>query len=168
MYMRYLILAAFMLSSCAVFAQDKIERRFSALDKRVGKVERRVTALEGGAGRQPAAAAKPKEPANPVSVRFLLKKQVVGQKKLGIKLYLEFENLSSRRFYAFNGTLVFKNEDGTVIWTRPYGHSEPLGPGERVDVSMGILSEQAKEYLKFIKARAVTVSLEKQEVYAAD
>ena len=33
---------------------------------------------------------------------------------------------------------------------------------------MGILSDQAKEYLKFVKARAITVSLEKQEVYGAD
>ena len=30
---------------------------------------------------------------------------------------------------------------------------------------MGILSEQAKEYLKFIKARSVTASLEKRNSF---
>ena len=43
-----------------------------------------------------------------------------------------------------------------------------MGPGESVEVSMGILSDQAKEYLKFVKARSVTVSLEKQEAYGSE
>lgn len=165
--MRPVILTALLLSSAALFAQDKTEKRLTGLEKRVTKVEKRVTSLEGG-GAQPAAAAQKKESANPIAVHFKGKKQVVGQAKLGIKLYLEFENLSARRFYAFNGTLIFRNEAGALIWSRPYAHSEPLGPGETVEVTMGLLSDQAKEYLKFVKARAVTASLEKQEFYSAD
>ncbi|MDP2866896.1 MAG: hypothetical protein Q8O90_11690 [Elusimicrobiota bacterium] len=165
--MRHVLLTALILSSAAVLAQDKTGKRLAGLEKRVTKVEKRVTSLEGGAA-QPAAPAPKKESANPIAVHFKGKKQVVGQAKLGIKLYLEFENLSARRFYAFNGTLVFKNEAGEVIWSRPYAHSEPLGPGETVEVSMGILSDQAKEYLKFVKARSVTASLEKQQFYSAD
>lgn len=165
--MRPVILTALLLFSVALFAQDKTEKRLTGLEKRVTKVEKRVTSLEGGAA-QPAAAVAKKESANPIAVHFKGKKQVVGQAKLGIKLYLEFENLSARRFYAFNGTLVFRNEARVVIWSRPYAHSEPLGPGETVEVTMGLLSDQAKEYLKFIKARSVTASLEKQEFYSAD
>lgn len=165
--MRLFLLAALLISACAASAQVKSEKRLTRLEKRVTKVEKRVTGLEGGSA-QPAAAAQPKPLANPIAVYFRSKKQVVGQAKLAIKLYLEFENLSARRFFAFNGTLVFKNEAGAVIWSKPYAHSEPLGPGELVEVSMGISSDQAKEYLKFVKARSVTASLEKQEAYGAD
>lgn len=156
---------------CAVpaAAQDRIERRMTAVEKRVTKVEKRVDELEGGApsGRTAAQAAY-KEPAEPIGVKFLRKKQVVGQEKAGLRLYLEFENHSRRRLYAFNGTLIFKDEKGAVIWRRPYGHSEPLGPGDKVEVSVGILTEKPKEYLKFVKAREITVTLKKQEVYGAD
>jgi hypothetical protein len=165
--MRLLLLAALFIFPSPASAQDKVEKRLTGVEKRVAKVEKRVTRLEGGAAR-PAAPAQRKEPANPIAVYFKGKKQVVGKSKLGIKLFLEFENLAARRFYAFNGTLVFKNEAGAVIWSRPYAHSEQLGPGETVEVSMGILSDQPKEYLKFVKARSVTVSLEKQEAYGSE
>lgn len=167
MAMRHLLTAVLLFAACAVLAAEKTEKRLTGLEKRVTKVEKRVTRLEGGEAR-PAPAASQIGSAAPIAVYFRKKKQVVGQAKLGIKLYLEFENLSARRFYAFSGTLVFKNETGAVIWSRPYGHSEPLGPGARVEVTMGILSDQAKEYLKFVKAREVTVTLEKQEFYSAD
>jgi len=169
--MKLLILSALLISACPASAQVKTEKRLTGLEKRVTKVEKRVTDIEVGAARsstQPPAAAQKEEPENPIAVSFVGKKQVAGLKRLGIKLYLEFENLSSRSLFAFNGTLVFRSEDDDIIWARPYAHSEPLGPGQRVDVSMGILSTQAKEYLKFVKARAVTVSLEKQEVYGAE
>ena len=156
-----------LLCSCPVSAQTKNEKRLTGLEKRVTKVEKRVTRLEGEPARS-SAPVKPKEPVNPIAVEFAGKKQVAGPTKMVIKLYLEFENISAKRFYAFSGTLVFKNEEGNVIWSRPYAHSEPLGPGEKVDVSMGVPSSQAKEYLKFVKARTVTVILENQEAYAAE
>ncbi|HCC46764.1 MAG TPA: hypothetical protein DEQ38_01390 [Elusimicrobia bacterium] len=163
------MLLALLLSAGPVFSQTKNEKRLTGLEKRVTKVEKRVTKLEGGAAPSSAApAAEKKLPENPVGVTFLKKKQIVGQEKLGIKLYMEFENRSNRRFFAFNGTLVFRDEAGAVIWSRPYGHSEPLGPGERVEVSMGILSDQAREYLRFVRAKAVTAALEKQEVYGVE
>ncbi|MDO8805890.1 MAG: hypothetical protein Q7R35_15835 [Elusimicrobiota bacterium] len=169
--MRLLLLSALLIFSGAAFAQVKTEKRLTGLEKRMTKVEKRLTDIEVGAARpgaRPAAAAPRKEPENPIAVSFMGKKQVTGQTRLGMKLYLEFENLSSRSFFAFNGTLVFRNEAGALIWSRPYAHSEPLGAGQKVDVSMGILSTQAKEYLRFVKARSVTVSLEKQQAYAAD
>ena len=165
--MRLLLLSALLISTCAASAQDKTGKRLTGLEKRVTKVEKRVTRLEDGTP-QSAAPERQKQAANPIAVYFIGKKQIVGQEKIGLKLFLEFENLSPRSFYAFNGTLVFRNEAKAVIWSRPYSHSEPLGSAQKVEVSMGILSDQAKEYLKFVKARAVTVSLEKQEVYDAE
>lgn len=166
--MRFALIIALALAAGA-YAQPKTESRLSGLEKRVTKVEKRVSKLEGG-GAPPAQAARqePPEPVNPISVVFLRKVQQVGQAKVGMRLYLEFENLSRRRLFAFNGMLVFRDEKGGVIWRRPYGHTEPLAPGEKVEVSLGILTEQAREYLKFTKARAVTAELEKQEVYRAE
>lgn len=160
-----------LLFAAPAFCQTRTEKRLTGLEKRVTKVEKRLVRLETGAApRQPAAApaAQAPLPAAPIAVTFLKKKQVVGQEKLGIKLFMEFENITNRKFFAFNGTLVFRDEAGAVIWSRPYGHSEPLGGGERVEVSMGLLSDQAKEYLKFVRAKAVTVTLEKQEVYGLE
>lgn len=168
-YMKLSMAAALLLCACAVFARTRSEKRFTGLEKRVTKVEKRVTRLEAAPLRSTGpAAAQPKRSPTPVGAAFIGKKQVVGHKKIGMTLYLEFENLSGRDLFAFNGTLVFRNESGGLIWSRPYAHSEPLGAGQKVDVSMGILSEQAKAYLQFVKARSVTVSLEKQEAYGAE
>jgi hypothetical protein len=162
-------LSALLLLAAPAAAQNKTEKRLTGLEKRVTGVEKRVTRLEGGpAAGGPRAEARPEVPSDPVGVVFLAKKQLVGQEKIGIRLYLEFENLSNRRLYAFNGTLLFRDEAGALIWSKPYGHSEPLGAGEKVEVSMGILSDQAREYLKFVKAKRVTVTLVKQEVYGVE
>jgi len=168
--MRALLLSLLFLAGPA-FCQTKTEKRLTGLEKRVTKVEKRLVRLETGASASSpsAAQAAPRPlPANPIAVVFLKKKQIVGQEKLGIKLFLEFENTTNRKFFAFNGTLVFKDESGAVIWSRPYGHSEPLGAGERVEVSMGILSDQAREYLRFVRAKSVQATLEKQEVYGVE
>jgi hypothetical protein len=165
--MRFIALAALLLAAPAA-AQTKTDRRLTGLEKRVTGVEKRVARLEGGAAAEAPRAARPELPSDPVGANFLAKKQLVGQEKIGIRLYLEFENLSNRRLYAFNGTLLFRDETGALIWSKPYGHSEPLGAGEKVEVSMGILSDQAKAYLKFVKAKKVTVALVKQEVYGVE
>ncbi|HAN04379.1 MAG TPA: hypothetical protein DCW72_09780 [Elusimicrobia bacterium] len=166
--MRFIALSVLLLAAPAA-AQNRTEKRLTGLEKRVTGVEKRVTRLEGGsAAAGPRAEARQEVPSDPVGVAFLAKKQLVGQEKIGIRLYLEFENLSNRRLYAFNGTLLFRDEKGALIWSKPYGHSEPLGAGEKVEVSMGILSDQAREYLKFVKAKQVTVTLVKQEVYGVE
>ncbi|OGR78521.1 MAG: hypothetical protein A2X32_04515 [Elusimicrobia bacterium GWC2_64_44] len=165
------LLLCLLFCAAPAFCQTKTEKRLTGLEKRVTKVEKRLVRLETGgaaAAALAAPAASQRLPANPIGVVFLKKKQVVGQEKLGIKLFLEFENTTNRKFFAFNGTLVFKDENGAVIWSRPYGHSDPLGAGERVEVSMGLLSDQAREYLRFVRAKTVHVSLEKQEVYGVE
>lgn len=163
--MKRLVFLVLLLTSGAAWAQENAAgKRLTGLEKRVTKVEKRVTNLERGGEAAPAAE---KQPASPITAYFLKKKQVVTKEKMGVRLYLEFENASNRRFYAFNGTLVFRDGAGGVIWSRPYGYSEPLGPGERVQVTLWVSSERAKEYLRLSKAGDMNVSLEKQEVYGA-
>lgn len=164
-------LLALLLFAAPAFCQTKTEKRLTGLEKRVTKVEKRLTKLETGTPSRSAAPGVPAAaplPAEPIAVTFLKKKQIVGQQRLGLRLYLEFANTTNRRFFAFNGVLVFRDETGAVIWARPYGHSDQLGAGERVEVTLGLLSEQAKEYLKFVRAKTVTVTLEKQEVYGLE
>ena len=164
--MKILLLAALLLPAGVCSAQDSAGKRLTGLEKRVTRVEKRVSRLESGAA--PAAAPESRAlPAEPVAVSFLRKQQVLGQEKIGMRLYLEFENVANRRLYAFSGTLVFKNEKGIVIWSKPYAHSDPLGPGEKVGVSLGILTDQAKVYLAFVRASKITVELRKQEAYGA-
>lgn len=142
-----------------------LEKRVTTVEKRVTTVEKRVTKLESGAPPGPSAAA---QLANPITALFIKKKQVVSQEKIGIKLYVEFENVSNRRLYAFSGTLVFRDEAGAVIWSRAYGYSEPIGPGEKAQAELAVSSNRTREYLKLVKARGITASLEKQEVYGAE
>ena len=160
------ILIALLLAAAPLAAQNRTEKRLTGLEKRVTKVEKRVGRLEGGA---PAAApAAQAAPADPVAVTFLRKQQVMGQEKVGLRLYVEFENVSNRRLFAFNGTVVFRNEKGAVVWTKAYGHSEPLAPGEKVEVSFGILTDQPKAYLALVRAAKLTAELRKQEVYGLE
>lgn len=153
-----------LLLTCPLAAQEGGDKRLSGLEKRVTSVEQRVTRLEK---RAPTAAAAAAEPADPVSAVFVKKQQVVGR-ALGLRLHVELENVSRRRFYAFNGVLVFRDGKGAVLWSKPYAFGEPLLPGERIEVALGISSEQTKDYLRLLKAKSITVTLEKQEVYGAD
>jgi len=154
-------------SAAPVLSQAGTSDRLTKLEKRVTRVENRVAGLEAGAAPSAPAAAE-KKPASPIAVYLVKKKQVVGQDKIGIKLYLEFENTSNRRYYAFNGVLIFRDELGAVIWRKPYGYSDPLLPGKRVQVILPVSSDQTKEYLKLLKTGPITVTLEKQETYGAD
>lgn len=146
-------------------------KRLTGLEKRVTNVEHRVTVLEKGGTASPApapAAGRPAQPANPIAVYFVKKKQFVTSDRMGVTLYLEFENTTRRRYSAFSGLLIFKDGAGALIWSKPYGYSDPVGPEERIKVEIPVLSLQAKEYLKFLKAREITVSFEKQEYYGSD
>ncbi|MDA8243915.1 MAG: hypothetical protein M0025_07330 [Elusimicrobia bacterium] len=166
--MKHLLLAALLGAPCAAAALASTEKRVTSLEKRMTKVEKRVTVLETGGPAREAAKAEDRRPAEPIGATFLRKKQVVGQERAGIRLYVRFENLGGRRLLAFNGVLVFRDEDGSLIWSKPYGHSEPLAPGEKVEVSVGVLTNEPKPYLKFVRAKKITVTLEKQEAYGAE
>ena len=169
--MKFLFLAALLAGAIPAHCQDGdkpgpgLVKRVAKVEKRVASVEKRVTRLEVGSAPAQVKAARQ---ADPIEAVFIKKKQVVTQEKIGVKLYVEFENVSNRRLYAFNGTLVFKDETGAVIWSRAYGYSEPIGPGEKAAAELAVSSDRTKEYLKLVKARGITVSLEKQEAYGAE
>ena len=158
-------------AAVSALAGTKTETRLTGLEKRVSKVEKRVTALEKGSAAAPRAAqtaAREAEPVTPIVVYFVKKKQFVTNENMGVTLHVEFENVSRKRYNAFNGVLVFKDETGAFIWSKPYGYSDPLAPGEKAQVAVPVSSVQAKEYLKFLKARAITVLFENQEFYAGE
>jgi hypothetical protein len=159
-----LFAAAFPLSA----QEDADGGRVTVLEKRVTKVEKRVTRLEKGAAAPTAKSAKAARSASPVTASFIGKKQVISGDKMGLKLYVELENSSNSGLMAFSGTLVFRDEAGAPLWSKAYACSEPVASGEKLQVTLGISSEKAKPYLKLIKAKGLTVTLEKQEVYWAD
>ena len=169
--MKSLLLTALLAAALPAHSQDGdkpgpgLVKRVATVEKRVNNVEKRVTRLEGGTSSSRSKAAPL---AKPIEAVFIKKKQIVSQEKIGVKLYVEFENISNRRLYAFNGTLVFRDEAGAVIWSRAYGYSEPIGPGEKAQAELAVSSDRTKDYLKLVKARGITVSLEKQEAYGAE
>ncbi len=153
-----------LLAAAPAFCQTVPEKRLNAVEKRLTSVEKRVSKLEG----RPAAQAAEPMPAEPITASFIKKKQVLAKDKMGVKLYLELANSSPRRLFAFNGVLVFRDASGAVIWRRDYAHSEPLEAGETLQVTLSVSAESTREYLKFVKAREISVKLEKQEVYTAE
>jgi hypothetical protein len=159
-----------LLLACAgeSFAADAAQKRLTGLEKRVSGVEKRVSRLENAAAPGPAVkSAETAEPAQPIVATFVKKRQVVGE-KIGVRLYVDLENVSRRRFYALSGLFVFRDENGAVIWSKEYAYSEPFLPGDHMEVTLGVTSDKTKEYLKFLKAKVITVTLEKQEAYGAD
>lgn len=168
-----------LLLALPAFAQISAQKKITGLEKRVTKIEKRVAALEKAGVARPADVAvaeaaavspdrPPAIPKNPIAVYLVKKRQFVSKEKMGVTLSLEFENLSRRRFYAFNGELVFKDENGALIWAAPYAYSDPIGPGERVKVELPVQGVQAKEYLKFVRSGEVNAAFVNQEFYAAD
>lgn len=154
---------------------SRLERRVGTVEERVGTLEERVTGVEERVARLEGSRSAPSSriesaggrglPAEPIAVTFLKKEELIGQERAGIRLQLEFRNLAGRDLVAFSGMLVFRNEKGAVIWTKPFAYSEPFAAGRRLQAAVGLLSNEPKAYLKFVKAKTVTVSFVKQEVY---
>jgi hypothetical protein len=167
-----LLLAVFF-AALPLAAQDEdpgarvtvLETRVTKVERRETKVEKRVALLENEGRPEKPAATRPLT--DPISAVFLGKKQVVSGETVGIKLYIELRNAANRDLEAFSGTLVFRDEKGAVVWSRPYACSDPVASGEKLHVTLGVSSEKVKAYLKLIRARRLTVALEKQEVYGA-
>lgn len=156
----------------SVLAQTKAEKRLTGLETRVTKVEKRVSILEtGSVPAQLSASSAPVRdvrPAAPIAALFLKKKQVVTKKQMGVRLYFQLENVSSRKYFAFNGTLVFRGPKRKVIWSKEYAYSEVINPFEKLKLTLFISSNNAKEYLNLVKTRDITLSFEDQQAYGAN
>lgn len=149
-------------SGPAAYAQTDTTNRVGKLENRVGKIEKRVTSLEGSRG----AAANGQEnlKIQPLTVILISKKQVVGKAEVGIKLVLEFKNLTTYTINGFSGTLVFKPEGGD-IYTRRISYGHALGSGGATQIELTISSDQTKHYLKFVKAPAIKVVFINQQLH---
>ena len=148
----------------SVRAQASVEKRVGKLETRVGKVEERVGNLEETRGTAPGTSDQESLKVQPLTVTLISKKQVIGSGVVAIKLILEFKNLTSYAINGFSGTLVFKPEGGD-IYTRKMSYSHPVESGDTAQIEMTIGSSQTKQYLKFVKAKAVRVVLINQKLF---
>lgn len=142
----------------------KTEKRLGKLEKKVEKIDKRVGKLEKG-GASPAAGAAANVKSQPVAVTLLSRKQVMKGEQLGIKLALEFKNLTNYTINGFSGSLVFKAEGLSGVYLRKMAYGHQLASGDTAQIEIYISSDDARQYLKFVKARAVKVALINQKLY---
>lgn len=163
--MRFYLLAGLLCLSAAARAGAEVtEERVRGVEVRVQRLETRVTVLEGG--RAPARTAAPvvrKEPAVPVVVQFLRKRNVVEGDRFGLNLYLYFQNLSTRTLRSFKGRLVLSDNTGSTLYDRPFVWNEPLLGSETMEIMITVLGGKDKAYLRLLKAKGLTAKLQKQE-----
>lgn len=160
----YFLAGILCLSAAANAGAEVTEERVRGVEVRVQRLETRVTALEGG--RRTAGTAAPvvrKEPALPVSAQFLRKYNVVEGDKFGLKLYILFQNLSTRTLRSFKGRLVLTDQDGTTLYDRPFAWNEPLVGSETMEIMITVLGGKDRAYLRLLKARGLTAKLQRQE-----
>jgi hypothetical protein len=143
---------------------QQVERRVGKLENRVGKVEERVDTIESSGGRNSAAADKAALKVQPLRVVLLSKKQSITGKQAGIRLALEFENLTNYSLNGFSGKLVFKPDSGGIYF-RKIAYSHFVRPGGKARIVFTIGSDDTKSYLKFVKANAVRVVFVDQRLF---
>lgn len=142
-----------------------IEKRVEKLEKKVEKIDKRVQKLEKGGVSAPKSASVPAARQQPLAVTLVSKKQDVKDATLPIKMVLEFRNMTNYTFHGFSGTLVFKAEGSKGVYTRNMAYAHPLAPGDTAQIEMTITSDNARQYLKFVKARVVNVALINQKLF---
>lgn len=140
-------------------------KRLDKLEKKVEKIDKRVTKLEKGGVSAPRALPGPEARQQPLAVTLVSKKQDVKDETLPIKMVLEFRNMTNYTLHGFSGTLVFKAEGAKGVYTRKMAYAHQLSPGDTARIEMAITSDNAKQYLKFIKARVVNVALINQKLF---
>lgn len=143
----------------------RTEKRLEKLEKKVEKIDKRVTKLEKGGASAPKAAPVPEARQQPLVVTLVSKKQDITDETLPIKMVLEFRNMTNYTLHGFSGTLVFKAEGAKGVYTRRMAYSHPLAPGDTAQIEMTITSDNAKQYLKFVRARVVNVALIDQKLF---
>ncbi|OGS53290.1 MAG: hypothetical protein A3J79_03860 [Elusimicrobia bacterium RIFOXYB2_FULL_62_6] len=101
----------------------------------------------------------------PLAVTLVSKKQDMKGEVLGIKMVLEFRNLLNYSINGFSGTVVFKAEGAKGVYMRKMAYGHAMAPGDTAQIEMYISSDEAKQYLKFVKAKVVNVALVNQKLY---
>ena len=152
----------FTLLPLRAYCQQKTEKRLTGLEVRVVKVEKRVTRLESG---KAASAAYEKMPAKPITATFIKKENIVGGNRLGVKLFLELENITNRRFESFSGKIVFMDGAGQLIYAKNYSREELFEGGEKIILAVTVTDSRMKTYLKLLKAKMITADFTEQKFY---
>jgi len=142
------------------YCREKIDTRLTGLEVRVVKVEKRVTRLESGYTASPASA---KKPAKPITASFIKKESIIGGSRVGVKLFVELENTSSRRFEFLSGKLVFMDGVGQVIYAKDYFREEAFDGGEKITLAVTVTDSRMKTYLKLLKANTITADFTEQK-----
>ena len=165
MSIKPVLMALPLLFLCASLSCARVtERRMRGVEVRVQRLETKVAALEetDPAGKTPAPVIQ-KEPAVPVMVQFLRKQNVVEGDKFGLKIFLHFQNLSTRTLRSFKGRLVLSGEKGVALYDRPFIWDEPLLGSESMEIMVTVMGGSDKDYLRLLRAKVLDARLQKQE-----
>ena len=165
MNMRRICLAAIFFSFLphpAPCQDEAVEDRLSELEVRVVKVEKRVTRLESTKG--PVLASQ-KALANPIAAVFLKRENIMGAKRVAVRLFLELENTSNRRFEGFSGRIIFKDGDGRALYAKDYSRADIFDSGEKITLAVTITDTRAKSYLKLLKAKKIVTDFTRQKFF---
>ncbi|MCX5785454.1 MAG: hypothetical protein NTX59_07180 [Elusimicrobia bacterium] len=148
------------LLSPGAHCQQKIEKRLTGLEVRVVKVEKRVTRLESG---KTAPRASDKIPPKPITATFIKKENIMGGNRVGVKLFVELENVTNRRFESFSGKIVFMDGNGQLIYAKKYSREEVFEGGERITLAVAVTDSRMKTYLKLLKVKVITADFTEQK-----
>ncbi|MBO4555929.1 MAG: hypothetical protein J5706_04150 [Elusimicrobiales bacterium] len=165
---RIIILLSLVFISVAIANAKTISQRVGNLETRVGKNEKRITVLEkksykGNAKKETAVQADPKKPIITYYISAVNKN--VGN-KMGVVITLVIENSISKPIYAFSGDFLFRDSKGTAFFKYPYIQSDALYGYKRARILIPVdSSKYPKAYLRFVKDKNITATLENQSLY---
>ena len=165
---RAIILISLLLMSAAIAGAKTVTQRVGNLERRVGKNEKRITALEKDSSRKAAnkTAASQADPKKPIVSYYISAVNKNAGNKMGTIITVVIENSSSKPIYAFSGDFLFRTSAGTAFFKYPYIQSDPLYGYKRARVLIPVDSAKyPKAYLRFIKDKKITVSFENQTLY---
>jgi len=158
------IFLVFAVSPPAAYSQEKTEKRLTGLEVRVVKVEKRVSRLENG--RIPGTVPE-KMPENPIAAVFIKKDKIVSGKKVAVKLFVELENITNRRFEAFSGKILFMDGAGELLYEQEYARNKLFEGREKITlaISVSAAGSRMKAYLRLLKAPVITADFSEQKFY---
>lgn len=145
------------------------EKRVTVLEKKVVKIENRLTRLETGkpgeASVAPVNAEKPLSQ-NPLNMIYVSKEQLIGSKKSGIKINLKIENPTRVRINAFLGDIILKDETSKPFYKYKFYYNQPLLPFSSIDAVVLIMDSQTKLYLKLLRTGRLKVEFANQRIFS--
>ena len=152
----------FALFSPPAHSRRNSEKSVSGLDITVVKVEKKADSSERG---EVPAAASEKLPDKPIAARFVKRENVVYGAKVGLRLYLQLENMTNRRFDSFSGRIVFMDAARRPLYAQKYLSEEAFEGGEKITLAIAVPvgDSRVKTFFKLLKAPVITVDFVDQK-----